>query len=152
MKVVISKKKRNLTLYNKEEKIILVCKIALGKNAIGHKEKEGDGKTPEGQYKICLVKEKGKYGKSLGLNYPNIKDATNAYFNNWIDDFTYNAITSAINKGSRPPWGTALGGEIYIHAGGNEKDWTQGCIALNETDMEMLYNCYQQINLEEIQP
>ena len=39
----------------------------------------------------------------------------------------------------RPPWGTSLGGEIYIHGGGNAPDWTAGCIALSDADMAVLF-------------
>ena len=42
-------------------------------------------------------------------------------------------------RGERPPWGTFLGGEIYIHAGGSAENWTAGCIALDAGDMESLF-------------
>ncbi|MFR5856107.1 MAG: L,D-transpeptidase family protein [Lachnospiraceae bacterium] len=52
----------------------------------------------------------------------------------------------------RPPWGTALGGEIYLHEGGTASDWTQGCIALESADMARLFERWQDIETVTILP
>lgn len=131
---------------------VLCARIALGRNPVGAKRREGDGKTPEGTYQICLAKAQGKYGQSLGLNYPNVGDARLAYAGGLIDSATLHAVENAISQGRRPPWGSPMGGEIHIHAGGTDTDWTEGCVALSEADMAVLYEHRSQIEDIEILP
>ena len=149
--VVIEKSKRRLTLKNGNQ-ILLTCRVGLGRQPVGHKHQEGDGRTPEGAYTVCLIKEQGKYGRSLGLSYPNRRDAETALSENRIDAATCQAICQRLEAGERPPWGTPLGGEIYIHEGGSATDWTQGCIALDEGDMDILFAHREQIAGVEILP
>lgn len=144
MQILIEKEKRRLTLVSGGS-IFVSLPISLGRNPIGAKEREGDGKTPEGIYHICLIKENGKYGRSLGLSYPSSKDAQTAYDKRWIDAHTLLAIQQAQAENRRPPWGSPLGGEIYIHEGGSGSDWTQGCIALNAEDMDVLWELRNEI-------
>ena len=149
MKVIIEKEKRLLTLMDGDQ-IRFRCPVALGREPRGAKQREGDGRTPEGSYYICLVKEAGKYGRSLGLSYPGPGDAERGYADGLIDLQAKNAILGAWQKGIRPPWGTALGGEIYIHEGGTASNWTQGCIALSSEDMDVLFPLREEIQRVEI--
>ncbi len=151
MRVLIHKKKRTLYLLDGEN-ILLCAPVGLGPNPEGAKRREGDGRTPEGVYTICLVKPKGKHGRSLGLNYPNLADARAALLERTIDTAAFRAIAQAAVDNRRPPWGTALGGEIYIHEGGAQPDWTQGCIALNASDMDVLFPHYPDVGQVEIRP
>ena len=144
LRVTINKASRLLVLYD-GDKEILRTKVALGRSPIGAKQREGDQKTPEGIYQICLAKECGKYGLSLALNYPNAEDARLALQAGVIDLITCSAIETAIAEGRRPPWGTALGGEIYLHEGFVDTDWTAGCIALAPKDMQVLFAYRNQI-------
>ena len=147
--ILIEKAKRRLTLLKGGEPL-LTCPVGLGRQPKGRKQCEGDGRTPEGMYSICLVKEQGKYGRSLGLNYPNQRDADIALREDRIDLSTHQAITNRLKIGVRPPWGTPLGGEIYIHEGGSASDWTQGCIALDEKDMDALFPHWEEVRYVEI--
>lgn len=126
--------------------------MALGRDPVGPKRREGDGKTPEGVYHICLSKESGKYGRSLGIAYPNGHDARHAYTEGEISVEELRAVESAQADSRRPPWGTALGGEIYLHEGRTDRDWTQGCIALAPEDMAVLFAYREQIEAVEIKP
>ena len=134
MHILIEKKKRMLTLLDEQEHILLSFPIALGFCPEGAKEKEGDGKTPEGEYYICLKKQ-GKYGPSLGVSYPNEQDAIRMQ----MDADLIACIRERARNMERPPWGSLMGGEIYIHGGGTVRDWTAGCIALSDQDAEKLY-------------
>ena len=117
-----------------QEREVFSCPVALGFAPEGNKEREGDGKTPEGRYFVCL-KKRGKYGPSLGINYPSVADALRLH----ADEELLACIREREAQGVRPPWGSPLGGEIYIHGGGTEGDWTAGCIALEDADAERLY-------------
>jgi len=151
MHVIIRKRERTLCLM-KQAQIILRAAVGLGRSPVGPKRREGDGKTPEGIYALCLVKPCGKYGRSLGLSYPNLNDAKAALEDGRIAPAAFHAISDALAAHQRPPWGTALGGEIYIHEGGAHADWTQGCIALNAEDMDVLFAHHTQITRVEIHP
>ena len=144
MKLLIEKAARTLTLLQ-EDTPILCCPIALGSCPTGAKTSAGDGRTPEGRYTVCLVKDPGKYGRSLGLSYPSPADADRALQQGRIDKAAHAAILQAHAENRRPPWGTALGGEIYIHEGGTASDWTAGCIALDSPNMDRLFPLWEKI-------
>jgi len=114
-------------------------RVALGPNPTGTKQVEGDGATPEGAYFVCVKNPRSKYRLSLGINYPAARDAERGAAAGLISEAERPAIAEAEQTGSTPPWKTALGGEIFIHGGGSRTDWTQGCIALDDADMDELF-------------
>ena len=77
----------------------------------------------------------GKYGPSLGVSYPSAGDARRG----GADAALIACIEERAARGERPPWGSPLGGEIYVHGGGLAGDWTAGCVALADADAERLY-------------
>ena len=151
MQIIICKQKRTLALLNGGEELFR-CRVGLGRQPEGAKRAQGDGRTPEGVYFIYLVKEQGKYGRSLGLSYPGPADAELAFGEGRIDERTLQNIRCAHAERRRPPWGSPLGGEIYIHEGGSDRDWTQGCIALDECDMDRLFPHWPQVDEVQIVP
>lgn len=114
--------------------------IALGGQPLGHKQREGDGRTPEGSYAVCVRNEQSNYHLALGLSYPNTQDADAALADGRITWDQREAIAQACAAGHRPPWDTPLGGAIMIHGGGIARDWTAGCIALENDAMDALWN------------
>ena len=148
----VCKANRELQLWGGPKKLMFRAPIALGWSPVSPKRGAGDGKTPEGTYRICLIKEQGRHGQSLGLSYPNPADADKALQEGRIHSETHAAILNAHQEGCRPPWGSPLGGEIYIHGGGAHQDWTQGCIALEDDDMAQLFLFAEQIEIVEILP
>ncbi len=135
MRIEIEKAARRLTVTEEGGKRLFSCAIALGREPVGPKQREGDGRTPEGEYFVCL-KKRGKYGPSLGISYPNEADARRA----GADGELIACIRARAAHKERPPWGSALGGEIFIHGGGTASDWTAGCVALGDEDAEGLYS------------
>ena len=99
----------------------------LGSQWMGSKLHRGDNTTPEGRYAIARKKgpSETKYYKALLLNYPN------------DDDRRRFALAKKNGELSR---GAAIGGLVEIHGhGGRGTDWTQGCVALDNHDMDALY-------------
>ena len=94
--------------------------IGLGFAPVGHKEVEGDGKTPEGSYFINRRNPDSEYHLSLGISYPNEADRAKAEL-----------------LGQEP------GGDIFIHGAPKKRvpvrDWTLGCIAVTDREMEDIY-------------
>lgn len=113
--------------------------IGLGFHPRGDKEREGDGRTPEGDFRICVKNSGSRFIKSLGLSYPDKRHAERAYFAGTITPAEFRNILLSFERRSTPPWSTPLGGRIFIHAGGAHRDWTDGCIALYNSDMEELF-------------
>lgn len=113
--------------------------VGLGFHPTGDKEKEGDGRTPEGSFFVCVKKPNSRFQKSLGLSYPDKKHAERAFFAGVITPIEFRDILLAFENKATPPWNTVLGGQIFIHAGGAHKDWTEGCVALYNSDMDELF-------------
>ncbi|MDZ7904901.1 MAG: L,D-transpeptidase family protein [Cypionkella sp.] len=118
-KVEVHKGARRLYLLSGPT-VLKTYKIKLGGNPIGHKQFEGDQKTPEGAYLISHRNPNSTYHLSLGISYPN--DADRAY---------------AKSQGKKP------GGDIFIHGGPKKlfagRDWTAGCIAVRDNEMEEIF-------------
>lgn len=137
-KVIVEKANRILKLI-KDNKVIASYHIALGGNPIGHKEQEGDNKTPEGLYTLDFKKPDSAYYKAIHISYPNAED-----------------IKNAKKKGVSP------GGAIMIHGQKNgygafaavtqQYDWTLGCIALTNSDMDAVWRSIKIPTPIEIKP
>jgi len=133
--------------------VIKSYRIQLGFSPTGEKRKSGDGKTPEGVYRICK-KGPSTYYQGLGLNYPNAKDVDNGLKSHLITSQQAQQILRKLDQGTCPPWDTALGGAILIHGQHPEVtkkfgdidpvtmntnyNWTLGCIALTNPDIREL--------------
>lgn len=117
--IQVHKADRKMYLFH-HDRVLKTYDIALGFTPEGHKQFEGDGKTPEGQYYISHKNPDSKFHLSLGISYPNEAD-----------------IAFAEAQGKSP------GGDIFIHGGPNtpitSRDWTWGCIALTDREMERVY-------------
>ncbi len=136
--IVVLKSKRQLLAYS-NDKLLKTYSISLGRNPVGHKEFEGDKKTPEGIYTINDKNPKSGWHKNLGISYPNLKDIKNA-----------------------KRLGKPTGGDIKIHGLENGKgyiskfqrwfDWTAGCIALTDEEVDELYDAVKIGATIEIKP
>jgi murein L,D-transpeptidase YafK len=139
--ITISKAKRTLSF--QEQGMTRNFKIALGLSPVGAKSARGDRKTPEGIYFVTHKNPASKFHLSLGLNYPNPHDAAVGLKSRKISHADYLAIEKAHQSKAHPPQATPLGGDIYIHGGGTQTDWTWGCIALSNKDVEFLFQHVQ---------
>ena len=119
--IVVKKGERKMYLVSGKT-AIKSYQINLGNQPIGDKQYEGDGKTPEGLYFIDRFNPNSRYHLSVGISYPSVQD-----------------VAEAAALGLRP------GGDIFIHGQPNgyggrvPGDWTDGCIALRNADMEAVW-------------
>src|SRR5262245_30514325 len=148
-RILIKKGERKLYLYSHEngkEKLVKSYQIALGNNPTGTKRKQGDGATPEGDYYVTHKNARSRFYLSLGVSYPNIADAEEGLKNELITKAQHQAIVAAIRNKAKPPQNTRLGGDIFIHGGGTGKllslirDWTLGCVALENDEIKELFD------------
>lgn len=120
-RVVVMKTDRRMYLMN-QDTVLRYFDIELGFAPEGDKQIEGDGKTPEGRYFIDRRNPNSSFHLSLGISYPNERD-----------------IAEAEALGESP------GGDIFIHGQPNKKgprteeNWTAGCIAVTNREMEDIY-------------
>jgi murein L,D-transpeptidase YafK len=144
-RIVVAKQARTLSLL-REDRVERNYPIALGRNSAADKSVEGDHATPLGEFYICVKNPRSKYFLSLCISYPNAEDAERGLAAGLITAEEYAQILAAIGARRMPPQHTRLGGEIYIHGRGTAKrgvdevDWTRGCIALDDADMQHLYD------------
>lgn len=119
-RVVVDKGNRDMFLLH-HRKVLERYKVHLGFAPAGHKQIEGDGRTPEGHYLIDRRNPNSAFHLSIGISYPNERD-----------------IAFASEMGQPP------GGDIFIHGEPNafavsRRDWTAGCIAVTNREMEDVY-------------
>ncbi|MDE1152751.1 MAG: L,D-transpeptidase family protein [Micavibrio sp.] len=126
-KIEIFKADRIMHLLDADGNVLRNYKIVLGWEPIGKKTEEGDGKTPEGSYTIDSFNENSSYNKSMRISYPNKDD-----------------VAQAKKRHVSP------GGAIFIHGKPNFKgwmfwhynkstDWTNGCVAIDNTDINEMW-------------
>ncbi len=118
--VVVHKAARRMHLYHHDQRL-RSFRIQLGGNPNGHKQREWDRRTPEGDYIIDRRNPNSAFHLSLGIDYPNEEDIARAEANGWNP-----------------------GGDIFIHGRGPRfqrarGDWTDGCIAVTDREMEDIY-------------
>jgi murein L,D-transpeptidase YafK len=143
-RIVIEKAARTLHLYA-GTCLERSYPVALGRNWAADKAIEGDEATPLGEFYICSKNPRSKFFLSLCLSYPNAEDAERGLAAGLLSPAEHGDILAALREKRLPPQHTRLGGEIYIHGQdptprpGDPKDWTRGCIALENGAMQYLY-------------
>ena len=137
-RVVVNKARREMLLLAGGN-VLRAYRIALGFDPVGHKTREGDGRTPEGRYVIERRNPRSAYHLALRISYPNQGDRQRA-----------------------EALGVDPGGDIMIHGlpngvdsagrGHPERDWTRGCIAVSDTEIEEIWSLVADGTAIEINP
>ena len=143
--LLIDTQTRNLEIKKGDETLEVLEHVVIGRKGAGFKQHRGDDITPLGNYRIGWINDKSSFKKFFGLTYPSVEQAEVALQKGQIDPNTYDAIQSAHSTGRIPPQNTSLGGQIGIHGLGSGSlsvheffDWTHGCIALTNDQIDRL--------------
>jgi murein L,D-transpeptidase YafK len=119
-------------------------RVVLGSQPRQTKQVQGDGRTPVGRYYISDKNPDSRFHRFLGISYPNVDDAERGYRQQLIGVEQWADIFLANLRGDAPPWHTVLGGRVGIHGLGGRPDvpvdWTQGCIAVSDEDIEFIFD------------
>jgi len=150
-RVVVLKSARKLHLFDGSV-LIRTYDIALGFAPVGQKVVEGDGCTPLGRFRICTKNPDSGYHRFLGINYPDPAAANRAHRDGLISLGERSSIVAAHKNNRCPVWSSALGGGIGLHGSGTATDWTAGCIALDDRDVEELFDVLRLGDSVEILP
>jgi hypothetical protein len=137
--VVVRKSKRNVALC-KSGKLVKNLRSGLGSKPTGDKVEEGDGKTPEGVFYVPRLVPNSSYYKAFLLSYPSTEDAVRGVTSGLITSAQRSQIQSAHAACVEPPQNTALGGDLELHGNGSSADWTAGCVALDDTGIDLLWS------------
>lgn len=124
-RLLIDKSAYLLTVFDGEQ-AVRRFPIALGANPVGRKLHQDRASTPEGFYTISALQPRATYHRAYDLNYPNE-----------VDRARYNVMAAS---GGLPNPKPSIGGEIQIHGFGITGNWTWGCIALRDADMDLLFS------------
>lgn len=137
----IDKSDRRLTV-KKGGKDLVHYSVGLAPGADPTKDKvrQGDLATPEGDFTVVTRNDKSSYHLFLGISYPTAEDADRGLRAGLVSEAQARLIREADAAGRVPPWNTTLGGAIGIHGGGGSNDWTLGCIAVENDEIEALWD------------
>ena len=138
--IYVSKRTKMLSL-KQNGVLIAEYPVSLGaSSAEGNKKVEGDMRTPSGEFYVCTRNDKSIAYLALGLSYPGIKDAERGYADGIITEAQRDEIIKANLAGQQPPWDTPLGGAIEIHGCRVPDGTTHGCVAVDNSNMDVLWS------------
>ena len=150
-RIVVLKSQRRLELWNGNQ-LVKAYYVALGGNPVGAKSRQHDNRTPEGHFRICTRNAAtSAFHIFLGLSYPDVPDAARGLNSGAISWREYALIQRRLASRGAPLWETRLGGWVGIHGGTGSpfaqkqaakrgrNDWTAGCVALTDREIEELY-------------
>ena len=137
-RIVVMKSARELRLMHNGE-LVKMFKIALGGNPVGPKERQGDSRTPEGTYTISGRNAKSKFHLSLRVSYPTAEQAARAR------KLGYSPGGDIFIHGLPNGWGAVGKGHLL-------RDWTDGCIAVTDTEIEEIWRAVPNGTAVEIRP
>lgn len=143
----VSKRKKTLYLYRGVD-LVTQIPADFGYNAYADKERRGSSanpdhwRTPEGAFFVVKKNPHSKFYKAFVLNYPTAEDARRGLKQGLITRQQHDAIVQAEDSFSLPPMSTALGGMIEIHGDGTgaSSNWTQGCVAIHNTQIDKIWS------------
>ncbi|HUN61567.1 MAG TPA: L,D-transpeptidase family protein [Candidatus Sulfotelmatobacter sp.] len=137
-RILVEKSKRTMALMSGSE-VLKSYKVALGRQPIGAKDRQGDHKTPEGIYVVDAKIPDSQFHKALHISYPNSMDRERARM-----------------------LGVSPGGDVEIHGLGKHwgwvgslhrlMDWTDGCIAVTDQEIDEIYPLIRVGTIVEIRP
>lgn len=143
--ILIDTDELKLSVMRGDEPVRVFENVSIGRNGATGSKIYRDQKTPLGSFRISRVKENSRYHLFFGIDYPDLLYARRAFEDGVINLEEFDSIRRAHENGVEPPASTPLGGFIGIHGVGDgdlaiheEFNWTDGCIALNNDEVDEL--------------
>jgi hypothetical protein len=136
-RIVIVKHDRLLHLFDGRQ-WVRSYRVALGQPSNVDRCHPATDCTPEGTFYICSRNVASRFRRFLGISYPDEPAVQRGLSEGLISQGQAEAIREALRQGRQPDWTTPLGGGFGLHGGGNDRDWTAGCVALADQAIEEL--------------
>jgi len=144
-RIVVDTRAGTLSVMRGDTVIKTFPDIAIGRYGKTYFKRQGDNKTPLGNYRIGWINRESRYYIFLGLTYPDQPSADRALLDERISEAQWQEIRLTLKAGKTPPQDTPLGGYIGIHGLGQgdmtvhqQYNWTNGCVALTNTQIDQL--------------
>ncbi len=155
-RIVVHKARRRLDVFADDD-IVKSYVVSLGLSPTGAKRRQGDMRTPEGEYFLCTVNRASRFTRFLGLSYPSPVEAAEGVSAGRVGAEVERSVQAAYRTRDRcPPQLTRLGGAVGIHGQASWErradgfalvDWTWGCVALRDQDVLELFEHYAEIGV-----
>lgn len=137
-RVVVLKTARTLHLFD-GDRLVRTYAVDLGTKPQRPKRLKGDGKTPVGLFRVTTKNAASPYHRFIGISYPDQAAADWGLAHGLISKGEALGIHRALAADECPNWDTALGGGIGIHGHRKGRDWTGGCVAVSDAQIEELF-------------
>lgn len=150
-RLLVHKSERRMELWI-GDRLVRRFRVALGLAPVGDKVRQGDRRTPEGRFYLAWKKPNSDFHRFLGLSYPMPRHAARGRARGLISTATEEKILARVRRRGVPPQTSALGGFVGIHGGGAGADWTFGCIAVSDAEVEYLFSTMRRGDVIEVRP
>lgn len=134
-----------LTVMQDDRPQLTLHNISLGRYGSKQDKQRGDNTTPLGRFRIIGIRRHADFHRFISLDYPSVERANRGYQDGLINQSELQMIVAAHRRGDMPPQGTVLGGHIGIHGLGRGDpklheavNWTKGCVALSDAQVDTL--------------
>lgn len=148
--VLIDTQRDRAEVLSGDHPLALFSNISWGRGGVALLHTEGDETTPLGHYRITRIKHNSRFHVFIELNYPTLTNLDRAFRDGIVDTATYRDLLDYALAHGRLPQATQLGGHIGIHGLGEADPgvharfhWTQGCIALTDSQIDRLLQYVQ---------
>ena len=145
--ILVETDRQTLTLMIGERREVAIPDISIGRFGTTWAKRKGDRKTPLGEFRIAWIKRDSRFHRFLGLDYPNLDHARQAYKEGLLTAENWNAIRLASSSAGLPLQDTVLGGQIGLHGIGEgdssvheQFNWTNGCVAMTNEQIDLVLN------------
>ena len=144
-RILVDTRNSSLSVLDGDRTLLVIDNIAIGRFGASKDKTRGDGRTPVGTYRVTSIKRSKRFHFFIELDYPSVDDATSGLKKGILTRAQADAIRSAHARGKMPPQNTPLGGHIGLHGiGGGDPavheryNWTRGCIAVTDNQLDRL--------------
>ena len=142
---ILIRKSEHLLVARCDPGPVIVMSVAIGRSPIGTKQAHGDQRTPEGNYRVSGPAKASRFHRLIPIDFPSRRDADSALARGAITPSEHARIVARRAQERPPPQNTALGGHIGLHGEGQKwqgesagLDWTYGCIAVRDAEIDFL--------------
>ena len=144
-RIVVDTHNSSLSVLDGNKTLLVIHNIAIGRFGASKHKIRGDGRTPLGTYRVTSIKKSEHFHFFIELDYPSVDDAISGLKKGILTQAQADSIRSAHMRGTMPPQNTPLGGHIGLHGIGKGDpaiharfNWTRGCIAVTDDQLDQL--------------
>ncbi|SEO53212.1 L,D-transpeptidase family protein [Aquisalimonas asiatica] len=143
--ILVDTQRQEIRVFEDGYEALHLPRIAIGRGGVSELRQRGDRTTPLGEFRVAWINEDSDFHLFFGLDFPHFSHARMAYNQGLMEQEEFFSIIDAVRDRRLPPQRTALGGHIGIHGIGNgdrdlhnRANWTQGCVAVTNEEMDKL--------------